>query len=463
LKGFHFLFGRAKKSSAKTLQQRHDEIRKRAPGQLALLFSEVVEPEKIAGKCGSRQRCYSADVTFWAMLGQVFRSGSLRDAVREVQSHVLCWQNDECLSNSTGSYSDARKRLPEESLDQIHERVCQKMRAQDPFLQGRRIMVVDSTGVQIEDTTENQAEYPQPSNQKTGCGFPVIQLTALMHLCKGSIEHYCESPLNADEGGMFDLDLLEHLHAGDVLLADQGFCSYARLAALKEKGIDSIMRLSASRKWENKSSLDEWVQWKRPAKHHCPAHLQEEELQQLPERLQVRYVRKIVQRKGFRDQQICLVTTLMDADIDELFEIYFRRWDIELGFDDIKTSMNMDFIPVKSPQMARKMIKVHLIAYNLIRKMMLEGGRQTDTPSNRISFKGSLDAILRFTAQMPNLNSRKTQQLVGRLYEIIGLESIAIRPNRVEPRVRKRRPKPFSLMTDSRPAMRNKIMQTQTT
>ena len=155
------------------------------------------------------------------------------------------------------------------------------------------------------------------------------------------------------------------------------------------------------------------------------------------------------------------MTTLMDADIDELFAIYFRRWDIELGFDDIKTSMSMDFIPVKSPRMARKMIKVHLIAYNLIRKTMLEASRKTDTPSNRISFKGSLDAILRFAAQMQNLALRKTQGLLQRLFEVIGLETVGLRPNRIEPRVRKRRPKPFDLMTRPRSVMRDQIIEAQ--
>jgi len=461
LKGFHHFFGRAKKASAAALKEQCDEIRERAPGQLALLFSEVVEPEKIKGKAGSRNSSYSADVTFWAMLGQVFRSGSLRDAVIEVQSHVFKNKADASLTNSTGSYSDARQRLPEASLKQVHERICQKMYCDEAFLNGRRIMVVDSTGVQIEDTQENQENYPQPSIQKHGCGFPVVKLIALMHLCKSTIEHYCESPLDADEGGMFDLELQEHLHAEDVLLADCGFCSYARLASLNADGVDVIMRLNSSRKWPDLSKLDLEVEWKRPRNSNCPAHLQIEELEQLPERLKVRYVRKIIQRKGFRDQEIRLVTTLMDADIEELFEIYLRRWDIELCFDDIKTSMKMDFIRVKSPEMARKMIRMHVIAYNLIRKVMLEAARKTDRPSHRISFKGSLDGIMRFTAQMQNLSKSKVRELLDKLYEVVGCEIVPLRLNRIEPRVRKRRPKCFDLMTHPRSVIRDKILAGQ--
>ncbi len=87
-KGFNHLFGRARKSAAQRLKERLNEIRGRAPGQLHSLFAEVVESEKIAGANGCRERHYPADVTFWAMLGQVFRGGSLRDAVREIQASV---------------------------------------------------------------------------------------------------------------------------------------------------------------------------------------------------------------------------------------------------------------------------------------------------------------------------------------------------------------------------------------
>ena len=111
-----------KKSAARTLKERLDEIRGRAPGQLHSMFAEAVEPEKIAGASGCRERLFPADVTFWGMLGQVFRGGSLRDAVREIQASVCAADGERDLSNSTGSYSDARQRLPQDSLDAVHGR-----------------------------------------------------------------------------------------------------------------------------------------------------------------------------------------------------------------------------------------------------------------------------------------------------------------------------------------------------
>ncbi len=194
-KGFNRLFGRAKKSAARTLKERFDEIRGRAPGQLHSLFSEAVEAEKIAGASGCRERLFPADVTFWGMLGQVFRGGSLRDAVREIQASVCAADGERDLSNSTGSYSDARQRLPQDSVDAVHGRVCEKMMSSGGLLGGRRVMVVDGTSVQLEDTPANQKEYCQPVGQKPGCGFPVMQIVALFNLgsrCAGAV--FVQSP-----------------------------------------------------------------------------------------------------------------------------------------------------------------------------------------------------------------------------------------------------------------------------
>ena len=130
--------------------------------------------KKIAGANGCRERLFPADVTFWGMLGQVFRGGSLRAAVREIQASVCAADGERDLSNSTGSYSDARQRLPQDSVDAVHRRVCDKIMSSGGLLGGRRVMVVDGTSVQLEDTPANQKEYCQPVGQKPGCGFPVM-------------------------------------------------------------------------------------------------------------------------------------------------------------------------------------------------------------------------------------------------------------------------------------------------
>lgn len=464
-KGFHRLFGRAKKSAAAALKERVDGIQNRAPGQLHSQFADVVEPEKIQGEAGSRERIFTADVVFWAMLGQVFRGGSLRDAVREVQAaeSAKSPKQRNYISHGTGSYATARQRLPQSALDGVNRRVCSKMLPSQRFLGGRRIMVVDGTGVQLEDTPANQREYPQSSRQQPGCGFPVMQLVALFNLDTTALEHLSCSPLNAHEGSMFDVDLMPHLQSGDVLLADRGFCSYLHFSALAPRGVDVLTRLHSARQWPKGMRGDDVrVEWKRPCASQRPGHITRPEWEALPATCTVRYIRYRIARAGFRPQVIILATTLMEAPAEQLAGIYLQRWGVELCFDDIKTTMGMDFVKTKSPAMAIKMATLHMIAYNLIRLTMHRAARTTGTCWTRLSFKGALDAINRFAAQMHQAARPMIARLRQTLYQTIGCDLLPRRPGRIEPRVLKRRQKPFPLMTRPRAVLRAEIIQNYT-
>jgi hypothetical protein len=370
-KGFNHLFGRAKRSAAGTLKERFDEILARAPGQLHSLFAKAVEPEKIVGPKGCRERLFPADVTFWGMLGQVFRGGSLRDAVREIQASVCAAGSGRELGGGTGSYSDARQRLAQSSVDAAHRRVCEKMIASGGLLGERRVMVVDGTSVQLEDTPANQEEYPQPVGQKTGCGFPVMQIVALFNLGSAALERFSCSAQTAGEGSMFDVELMEHLQAGDVLLGDRLYGSYLHFAGLAAQGVDVVTRLHGSRAWpKGARGNDVLVQWKRPAPSARPQHVTRKEWEALPATLTVRYVRYRIDNAGFRTRHIMVATTLWQPPVQELAQLYLRRWDIELCFDDIKTTLGMDFIRAKSPAMAVKMLTMYAIAYNLVRLLI---------------------------------------------------------------------------------------------
>jgi len=249
IKGFHQFFGRARKRAAVTLKERVDEIRNRAPGQLQRVFSEAVEPEKITGKPKSRDRVYSADVTFWALLGQVMRGGSLREAVREVQASVKARGSAVDVGVSTASYSDARQRLPQSSLEAVQRRVCQKFQRPEELLPGRRVWAVDATSVQLADTPVKQEAYPQPTLQKAGCGFPVMQIVGLFNMDTAALEHFVESPWKEHEGGMFLAGLSRLLQQTDVIVGDRLYCSFLNTAVLQQQGVDCIFRLNPQRKW----------------------------------------------------------------------------------------------------------------------------------------------------------------------------------------------------------------------
>jgi len=464
IKGFHQFFGRARKRAAVTLKERVEEIRNRAPGQLQRLFSEAVEPEKITGQPGSRQRVYSADVTFWALLGQVMRGGSLREAVREVQASTRARRCAVDVGASTASYSDARQRLPQSSLEAVQRRVCQKFQRPTEFLPGRRVWAVDATSVQLADTPENQEAYPQPTLQKAGCGFPVMQIVGLFNMDTAALEHFVESPWKEHEGGMFLAGLSGLLRETDVVVGDRLYCSFLNATVLQQQGVDCLFRLNSQRKWPGGHGGEEeiLVQWQRPPLAAMPDYISQQEYEAMPEQLPVRYVRFTLRQKGFRPRTLTLATTMMEVPAAELAQLYLKRWGIELCFDDIKTTLKMDFIAAKSPAMAMKLVTTAVIAYNLIRLTMQQAaiacGLREPT---RLSFKGSLDAILQFCSHMRKASKDILSSLKENLFQAITGDILPERPGRIEPRVRKRRPKPFPLMTKPRRLLIAQILASQ--
>lgn len=443
-------------------------MRSEAPGQLPYLFSDIIEPEKIEGARDEhgmlkvRRRKYSPATTFWGMLGQAMRGGSLREATREIEASCCARNSSARPASSTSSYSDARKRLPLQSLEKVHERVCQKMMDAEKLFGERRVMIVDGSSCQLADTSANQDYYPQPSTQKDGCGHPVVQLVGLFNLGTRALEHVSLSPATAHEGSLFDVELSQHLKDGDVLMADRGFCSYLHFASLGSRGVDVIMRLHSSRSWPKGVRGDDVeVEWTRPPLSERPDHVSEEEWLALPKKTTVRYVRHRIQRKGFRTIEIMVVTTLSksEASAQEIAQAYGHRWQIELCFDDLKTTLGMDFINAKTPQMAAKIITVYIIAHNLVRLTMQRAVMAAHQKWGRQSFKGSLDAIKCYCIEMHRATKKVLGNLKEDLYQTIIRDKVPDRPWRVEPRVRKLRPKPFPLMTKARAVLKSVIVK----
>lgn len=462
------LNGRAKNSEAAKLAERVNQMRSEAPGQLPYLFADIVEPEKIEGArdvngvLKVRRRKYCPATTFWGMCGQVMRGGSLREATREIEASCCARKAPGQSGSSTSSYSDARKRLPLKSLEDVHERVYQKMMDAEKLFDGRRVMIVDGSSCQLADTDANQDYYPQPSNQKEGCGHPVVQLVGLFNLGTRALEHVSLSPATAHEGSIFDVELSQHLKEGDVLMADRGFCSYLHFASLRERGVDVIMRLHSSRRWPKGVKGDDVeVEWTRPPLSERPEHISEEEWLALPKTTTVRYVRHRIQHKGFRTSMVMIVTTLpkSEASAQKLAQGYGRRWQIELCFDDLKTTLGMDFINVKTPLMAAKMITVYIIVHNLVRLTMQRAVMAAHQKWGRESFKGALDAIKCYSTEMHRATKKVRSDLKEKLYKTIIKDKVPDRPWRVEPRVRKLRPKPFPLMTKARAVLKGVIIE----
>jgi hypothetical protein len=327
---------------------------------------------------------------------------------------------------------------------------------------GRRVLIIDGSSVSMPDTPANQAAYPQPVRQKPGCGFPVARFAALASWSTGVVVEAEIDSLSVPERTLFHR-LWHRLGPGDVLLGDRGFCSYADLVVLKQRGIDAVMRLvqrkrADFRQGRRLGSDDHLVAWTKP--YARPRWLSPEEFDALPEDIMLREVRFSVDVAGFRSREITLVTTLLDPVAypkAALMALYRDRWLIELDLRHLKVSMHMDILRGQSPDIVRKEFWAHLLAYNLLRGLMAEAAEFDGPVARRLSIKGSLQRMAVSVPRFPDVALALRESLRSHLLLEIRNDPVPDRPDRFEPRSRKRRPKSYSSLTVPRRVARIRI------
>jgi hypothetical protein len=459
------LFGRAPRTTHaqfKSQLPRADSISALREAFGSMVPDTLLCPRPKGG--ASRQRLFSPLMTFWAFLSQVLSPNSAcRDAVRKAQAWWSLRHKIE-ISPDTSAYCQARSRLPDIFLERIHRHVCDRMEANVPsasLWRGRSVKVVDGTGLSMPDTASNQAAYPQPLSQKPGCGFPLMKLVGIFSVASGALLHFCRDTHNVHEGQLF-VKLWPHLLEGDVVLGDRGFCSFLAIGSLLAKGVDSVMRLHQTRlidfrRGKRLAKDDRLILWHRSPQRRTEHH--PEKLAALPPTMMVRQIRSHVQIKGFRSRTIILVTTLLDPvayPADEIRQLYFQRWSVELHFREIKGLLALDVLRCLSPAMVEKELLVHVIAYNLVRTVMQTAAIRHHVDLERLSFKGALDTLNHFADAVHAAHGkpRRQTEILDAMFQLIAHDQLTIRPSRSEPRVKKRRPKAYPFLTKPRPKMR---------
>jgi hypothetical protein len=445
LPGFsHRLCGSAAGGQARRLRQQADKL-----SGLAALVARFVPVDLFAPEVGQRERVFTPWVTFTAFLGQVLSRGSAcRETVRRVQGWCIAGGRP-VPDESTSAYCQARGRLSLASLRRAHERLGQWMQrhASERWQWcGRNVQVVDGCGISMPDTTANRKRFPYASGQKPGCGFPTAKMVGLFCLATGRLVRFAVDSWKAHEIPLARM-LIAWIEPGGIVLADRGFCGWGLIALLQRKGVDVVMRAHSTRKLKGRTMG--WAKPQRQSESWSKALWRE-----LPAAVTVRIVRFRIEVLGFRTQHVILITTLLDTQrySDEaVAALYRRRWHVELCFRDIKTTLGLDVLRCQSPALIEKEIWLHALAHNLVRALMVEAAWIHGVDLERLSFKGTVDALRQWEPLLAG--SHDTRAKRAELLRVIAADPVPARPNRSEPRARKRRPKVYQMLTKPRHQM----------
>jgi hypothetical protein len=433
-----------------------------------LPFSNVLSADVVAQVLTAidvfwMDRIYSPLVTLWVFLGQVLSADhSCRSAVARLIAHRISQGQSPC-SAETGAYCQARKRLPEKFFSDVARHTGRALEANvDPrwLWKRRRVYIYDGSSVSMPDTPENQQDYPQPDTQKPGLGFPLARIAAVFSLACGAV---LDVGICRYAGkGQSELGMLRTLWnlflPGDVLLADRLMCTWTEMVMLKQRGVDCVCRFTSHRKTDFRRGKrlghgDHIVTWLKPTK---PRSIDREAYELLPEFLTVRETRVRIKQAGFRTKTLVVATTLLDANEvtkSDLAQLYRTRWNAELDLRSLKQTLQMDILRCKTPELVRKELWTHILAYNLIRTIMAQAATKHGIEPRSISFKGAIQTLEAFQPMIAMHGEPSPvfrMQVYQQLLDAIATHRVADRPDRFEPRLRKRRPKHYGFLRKPR-------------
>jgi putative transposase len=461
-------------STAPRLRFQFFRLQQRAAAQPELGLDGILpeaEVQRILDEEGAtwKRVVYTPWLTFWAFFWQALSPDhSCRAAVKRIAAW-MARRGEKLDDEDTSPYCKARARLPEAVPFRLMRSLGRKSHegvAEDWHWCGRRVKVVDGTTVSMPDTEANQREYPQSGSQKPGLGFPIARMVVIFCLATGSVLDAAMGQYRGKQTGENALfrRTWEGLSAGDVSLGDRYYGSYFDIALLKRRGVDSVCRLHQRRVCEfgrghRLGHEDDIVTWTKPDR---PEWMDEATYKDLPATMEVRVLRVHVARRGFRTRVLDLVTTLMDAQIytkKDLADLYRRRWDAELHLRSIKVVLGLDVLRCKTPEMVRKEIRMGLLGYNVIRAVMAAGCKAHGRVPHRASFKGALQTVLAYAEALQQGTPAQRRWLWGILLESVAKDEVGHRPDRYEPRARKRRPKPYPLLMVPRHEAREALLK----
>jgi len=405
-----------------------------------------------------RERLFAPTETLSMFLSQALSADrSCQNAVNEAAVRRARGALPRC-STHTGAYCRARQRLPLEMVRTLARHSAREVaaRAAQPWCwRGRRVRLVDGTTVLLPDTASNQAVYPQPRSQQPGLGFPICRVVGVVCLSSGAVLDAANGPYQGKGGDEQSLlrSILDCLERGDVLLGDAYYATYFLLCALRERGVDAVFEQHGARRrstdfrcGQRLGSRDHLIVLEKPKVK--PHWMSRADYERAPDTLRVRELR--TGGKTLVSTLLCPKHTSKAA----LKGLYRNRWQVELDLRNIKTTLGMERLSCRSPEMASKEIWVYLLAYNLIRLIMAQAALLADRLPRQLSFKHTVQLCI---AWEHHAQGDRHETQLPQLLVLIAQQRVGHRPRRIEPRALKRRPKPYSLLTTPRALARAHI------
>lgn len=451
---------RHKKSKVKH-QQIANHIEK-TNGSIA--FSDLLNGPELSGtfepfEAGLRNRVYTPTIALSMFMYQVLSKDC---SCQKVVDNLVIKRMAEgypVISTSTSAYCQARKALPLDLIADLTQSVSTLMSravsSQWKF-EGRNSRVIDGTTLLMPDTEENQLAFPQQSTQEEGLGFPICRMVALTCLETGALINAAVSPYAGKQTGESSLlrNIMNSLNKDDILLGDAIYSTYFGLLALIERGVDFLFEQHGSRQLTVDFNLGE----KLGAKDHIfkiekskkkPDWMTQEAYDSAPSHLSIR---------EFKVDGKVLITSMLSAkDMPKktLGDHYKKRWSVEVDIRNFKTTMDMEMLSCKTPDMVVKEISVYLLAYNIIRLLMLQSALICDILPREISFKHCIHLWLAWCQQGALINIENSTEI----FVLMAQRKVGNRPGRAEPRAIKRRPKAYPLMMKPRTQMKADIRE----
>jgi hypothetical protein len=442
-----------------------------------LPFADVLSEEQIHGAFEKEDALfgqeeddvYTAALTLFGFLSQVMHTGAERACTATVKRLRNC-----CLalgirapSPDTGAYCRARAKLSNVVLQNLTYAVADELESQAPkksLWHGRSVKIADGSTLMAPDTEENQEEWPQMASQKPGLGFPIFRFCVLMSLATGALCGLELGPYQGKETGEPALlrELFSRLKRGDILLGDTCFCSYFMIALLQELGVDVVVQQHQCRttdfaQGKRLGKGDHVVCWTKPDR---PEWMDEETYERIPDELKIRELEVRVQVPGFRTKKLVVVTTLTNGrryPKADLASLYRDRWHVELDLRALKVHMQMEDLRGQTPEMVRKEIWGHCLAYNLIRRTMCQAASQAGCQVRQLGFMGARQSITSSWSDSVTATPELLDEIAQSQLKTIAYKKVGERPNRVEPRAVKRRPRKQKLLTTSRDKARAEL------